>query len=409
MKKLSKVENMSEENKINKYYVIIGGAIMLLVVALLIFSVSENTKQYLVDQGTLEHTEITTSYIIKKEKTVDKDQTKVLVPVVAEGSKTSKGDILATYKGDEYANYEETLRDMDKEILERMQDLPTVYSSEVDAIEDTIYLLVKESIGEASYNKMQEYKQKINTNISKRANIIGELSPSGAEIRKLITERNKYEKSAKKSNDNILSPMTGIVSYNTDGLEDDLVYSNINKLDYNTIKEIVNTKKEADNTKIKVVNNYEAYVVARASLDNLEYIEAGYNYRLKLIEQDNYELLGTLEKVNKTEDGIEVYFKITNGIEHIIDLREAEIEIVWGYADGLIVPVEAINKYTEKDTYYISVIDYNGHENIPIKLKLKNDNYAVVSNYTDDELAELGLTSAYDLQLYDRIIIESKK
>ena len=175
MKKTNKVQNINMENKINKYYVIIGGAILLFVTALLIFSVSENTKQQLVSQGTLEHTEITTGYIIKKEKTVDKDQAKVLVPVVAEGSKVAKGNILATYKGDEYANYEENLRDMDKEILERMQDLPIVYSSEVDAIEDTIHALVKESIGETSYNKMQEYKQKINSIQSNNDELISRL------------------------------------------------------------------------------------------------------------------------------------------------------------------------------------------------------------------------------------------
>ena len=51
---------------------------------------------------------------------------------------------------------------------------------------------------------MQEYKQRINSYINKRAGIIGELSPDGAEIKKLIEDRNKYEAKAKKSNDNIL-------------------------------------------------------------------------------------------------------------------------------------------------------------------------------------------------------------
>ena len=409
MKKISKVQKVNEENKINRYYVIIGGVILILAIVVLIISVSENTKQNLVSQGVLEHTEITSGYIIKNETTVEKDQAKVLVPIVAEGAKIAKGDILATYKGDEYANYEENLADMDKEILERMQDLPVVYSSEVDAIEDTIYTLVKDSIGETSYNKMQEYKQKINTNISKRANIIGGLSPAGAEIKQLIKKRNEYEEEAKKSNDNILAPMTGIVSYTSDGLEDDLPYSKATQITFNNIKEAVNTKKETSNTKIKVVNNYEAYIIVKANLDNLEYMETGYDYRLKLIAQDNYELLGNLEKITKTEDGIEAYFKITNGIEHIIDLREIELEIVWGYAEGYIVPEIALNKSPDKDIYYISVIKYAEDVQIPVKLKLKNDNYAVVKNYTIEELKEMNIVSEHDVKLYDRIIIEDKK
>lgn len=397
------------KNKKNIYYVIIASICLVAVLVLLIIAINENTKQQLVQNGTLEYTELTTGYIIKKEETVSKEQGKVLVPVIAEGSRISKGDIIATYKGEEYEDYEETLSEMDKEILERMQDLPVVYSSEIDAIEDTIYALVKESAGETTYNKMQEYKQKINTNINKRANIIGELSPDGAEIRKLIDERNKYEADAKKSNDNILAPMPGIVSYTTDGLEDKLDYSNILNIDYTTIKNIITEQKQSDNTKIKIVNNYEAYIVIKANKDNEKYMGEGYDYRLRLIEQDNYELVASLEKINKVEDGIEVYFKVTNGIENIVNLREAEIEVVWDYSSGLIIPSKALNKYDNKEAYYVKVIKYSNYENIPVAVRLENESYVLVKNYTDEELQGLGLTCNYSLKLYDRVIVENKK
>lgn len=397
------------ENNINKYYIIVSSICIALVMILLLFSIRENTKQYLVQTGKLEHTEITTGYIIRKEAIISKDQSKVLVPVIAEGARISKDDIIATYKGAEYKNYEETLSQKDKEILERMQDLPIVYSSEVDAIDDIIYTLVKESIGVTSYNKMQEYKQKINTNINKRANIIGELSPAGAEIKKLIEERNEYEAQAKQSNDNILSPIPGIVSYTVDGLESKLNYDNINELDYTTIKEKVNENKKTDNTKIKVVDNYEAYIVMKASLENLDYINVGSDYTLRLIEQSNYEFTSTLDKVKQVEDGIEVYFKVTNGIENIINLRETEIEIVWDYSKGLIIPSTALNKYENIDAYYVEAIKYTDYKKIPISVKIENENYVVVQNFTDEELMELELESEYTLKLYDRIIVRTKK
>ncbi len=403
------MKKVNANNNINKYYVVIGSICILAVIILLILSIKENTKQYLVQTGTLEHTEITTGYIVKDEKVITKDQNKVLIPVIAEGSRVSKKDIIATYKGDEYKNYEQNLADMDKEILERMKDLPTVYSSEVDAIEGTIYNLVKESVGETTYNKMQEYKQKINSNINKRANIIGELSPDGAEIRKLIKKRNEYEAQGRKSNDNILAPMPGIVCYTVDGLEETLSSKNIQNLDYTEIKDAINNSKNADNTKIKIVNNYEAYIVIKASLDNEQYIAEGYNYRLRLIEQDGYEFLARLEKVNKVEDGIEVYFKLTNGIEHIVDLREVEIEVVWDYATGLVIPTKAVNSYDNFDAQYVRVIRGTEYQTIPIIVKVKNENYVVVKNYTDEQLKEVGLISDYELELYDRIIVESKK
>lgn len=395
------------ENNINKYYIIIGGICIVSLIVLLLLSINKNTKQQLVQSGLLEHTEIATGYIVKNEKTIQKDQTKVLVPVVSEGTRITKDGIIATYKSDEYKNYEETLAKLDKEILERMKYLPVVYSSEVDAIDETIYYLVKQSMGETSYNKMQEYKQKINTYINKRANIIGELSPDGAEIKELIRKRNEYEEEAKKSNDNIISPIAGIVSYTTDGLEDKLGYENVDDLDYNTIKNLVNDYQQVDNLKIKVVDNYEAYIVMKVSLDNAQYIDTGYNYRLRLIDEDNYEFLGKLERVSKTENGIEVYFKVTNGIENIIGLREAEIEIVWDYSEGLIIPSIALKKYDNKEAYYVTAIKNGRYENIPVNIRIRNENYVLVNNYTEEELKVLNIDSSYNLKLYDRVIIES--
>ena len=403
------MKKVNANSNINKYYVVIGSICILAVIILLILSISENTKQYLVQTGTLEHTEITTGYIVKDEKVITKDQNKVLIPVIAEGSRVSKGDIIATYKGDEYKNYEQNLADMDKEILERMKDLPTVYSSEVDAIENTIYNLVKDSIGETTYNKMQEYKQKINSNINKRANIIGELSPDGAEIKKLIKKRNDYEAEGRKSNDNILATIPGIVCYAVDGLEETINSKNMQNLDYTGIKNAINSSKNTDNTKIKIVNNYEAYIVIKADLDNAQYIAEGYNYRLRLIEDSGYEFLAKLEKVNQVEDGIEAHFKLTNGIEHIVNLREVEIEVVWNYSNGLIVPSKAVNTYDNFDAQYVTVIRGTEYQAIPVIVKVENENYVVVKNYTAEQLKDIGLTSNYELKLYDRIIVESKK
>ena len=67
-------------------------------------------------------------------------------------------------------------------------------------LDGRIYALIKESVNETSYSKMQEYKQRINSYINKRAGIIGELSPDGAEIKELI-EANCAKNRAYNGND----------------------------------------------------------------------------------------------------------------------------------------------------------------------------------------------------------------
>ena len=387
-------------------YIIAGGVFIAILVLVLLFTLGTQNKQVLLKNQTVENTEHITGYVVKTESVVDKDLNKILIPVVSDGARIAKESIIATYKGEEYANYEQTLNTMDKEILELMQHLPTVYSSEVDAIDMEIYNLVKACTNETSYASMQEYKQKINNNIKKRAGIIGDLSPKGAEIKKIIDERNNYELSAKKSTDNILAPIPGVVSYTTDGLEGLLKVSDIDNLTYTSIKETVKNNKTENSSEIKVVNNYEAYIVTKVKLEDKQYIKEGTNYTIRLVEDNGYTLKGYLKKVNETEDGIELFFLITNGVEELADLRDVEIEIVWWSRTGLTVSTDILKKYDNKEVYYINAIKYSEIVDIPVKIVKKTDKFAVITNYSNEELEELGIDTDYKIKLYDRIIIK---
>lgn len=391
-------------SKQNYIYIILGICFVAITVVVLVSDVFSAKEQYLLQNGTLESTEFVTAYVIKNEKIIEKDTSKTIVPVLSNGSKAQKGGIIATYKGKEYENYEETLAEMDKEILEAMQDLPTVYSSEIDTLDLSIYSLISKIDKETSTAKMQEYKQKINNNINKRATIIGELSPKGASVRKLIEERNEYEEKAKKSNDNILAPITGIVSYSTDGLEEKLNISNIENLTYSKIQSLVNENTQSISKNIKVVNNYEAYIVTKVSKKNVGYIEENNDYTLRLIEDSNYELEAELVKFVENEEDIELYFKITNGIEELVDLRDIEIEIVWWQRTGMIVLNTAV--FEENGISYINVIKYSETVKIPVKVLRKNDTYSMVTNYDYEELEELGISTDYEIKLHDRVVID---
>lgn len=398
-----KANEIKEKSKQNIIYIVIGFVFVIITGAILVKNILSAKEYYLLKNGTLEKTEFVTAYVVKNEKIIEKDTTKTIVPVLSNGSKAQKGGIIATYKGKEYENYEETLASMDKEILQAMQDLPTVYSSEVDTLDLSIYGLVKEIDEETSTAKMQEYKQKINNNINKRATIIGDLSPAGATVKKLIEERNEYEAKAKKSNDNVIAEMTGIVSYSTDGLEEKLKVSDIENLSYSKISKLVKETQKVASKNIKIVNNYEAYIVTKVSKENKDYINEGYEYDIRLIEDSNYELEATLQKVVENDNNIELYFKISNGIEELVDLRDIEVEIVWWQRSGMVVLNKAIVK--ENDISYINVIKYSETVKIPVKILRSNDTYSIITNYETEELETIGVSTDYEIKLHDRVVI----
>lgn len=396
--------NLKEKISLNKFYVILGTIIIIITIGIIAYSIFSKTEQILVQNGTIEKTEIVTGFLVKKENTIDIDQNKVLVPVVSENSRIAKGSVIATYKGKEYLDYEENLKEMDKEILEKMKQLPAVYSSEVDSLEKIIYSLVKESVGQTSYAKIEEYKQKINSYINKRATIIGNLSPNGAQVKKLIQKRNDYEQTAKKSKDNIWAKMSGVVIYSTDGLENELKINQALQYTFNDIKQLTNDNLKVNNTSIKVVNNYEAYIVVKASNENIKLMKQGLKYKLRILD-NNIEVEAILVKLEETADGVDVYFKINNSIENIAGLREIEVEVVWNSYSGLIIPSKCLNKYNENEIYYITTIRNIQKVDVPVYVKEKNSSYAIVRNYTDEELIDLKLDVEYSLKLYDRIII----
>jgi Ribonuclease G/E len=142
------------------------------------------------------------------------------------------------------------------------------------------------------------------------------------------------------------------------------------------------------------------------NIEDKQYIKEGTNYTIRLVEDNGYTLKGYLKKVNETEDGIELFFLITNGVEELADLRDVEIEIVWWSRTGLTVSTDILKKYDNKEVYYINAIKYSEIVEIPVKIVKKTDKFAVITNYSNEELEELGIDTDYKIKLYDRIIIK---
>lgn len=327
MKKIIKKTNKIKGNV--KYARIFTCIVVVALLFLIIFlNLNNNEQQYIVQKGSIENVEPANAYVIKQETVIDKDTSKIIIPVVVDGQKTSKGNVIATYKGKEYENYKEEIEKMDKKILELMKDLPIVYSSDIESIENQINKLIKESKNENSYIKMQEYKTQINLLISKRAELVGNLSPDGAAVKEQIKKRNKYVEVSKKSNDNVIATVSGIVSYQTDGLEKKLICNNIDKLSYTSVADLADDI-NVDNTKIKIVNNFKAYIIAKVSKKNSEYMKKNKKYNIKVVGNDEYIFETTLYKIEEKDNYYEVIFKILDGIEYLINEREVEIEIVW--------------------------------------------------------------------------------
>lgn len=370
-------------------------------IAVMLYNKYNTEQTYLVNKGVIEYTTNCVGYIVKNEMVVELDNSKVLVPTISEGSRVSKNNIIATYRGAEYEEYQKKLQELDNQILEAMKDIDIHNAIEVSNLESQVVSYISSLENVSSMVEMQESKDNINDLLRKRANIIGELSPEEAYVKDLISKRDTLQSEIKTSSSNITAPIGGIISYNIDGLESKLTEESITTLNYEDVKELVNNSEEISTNKIKIISNYEAYILVRVDNIDNEYIEVGKEYKLRIMGAELSELIGTITKITETEQGYEVLFRATNGIENIVDSRECEIEVVWTTYEGLVVPIKAI-KENEKEEKIVTIVTRGEYIDIPVKVQRENTTYAIVENYEKESIND------YVLERYDQVVMESK-
>src|SRR5699024_1792276 len=133
----------------------------------------------------------------------------------------------------------------------------------------------------------------------------------------------------------IKAPMSGVVSYKVDGLEEVLTpddFSSYNRSFFEGLN-LKTGQTVATNTECgKVVNNYECYIATIIKKDQLHDIEQGDKLNLRLSNGD--EISSSVEYVmEQTDDDVLVVFKISKDVEKLISNRKISFDIIfWQYS-----------------------------------------------------------------------------
>ena len=260
--------------------------------------------------------------------------------------------------------------------------------------------------------KIKEYKKDLNTYITKKAKIAGDLSPSGSYLKKLIEERSQYENELNSGSEYLTSTRSGVVSYRVDGLEEVLTPSNFGSLSKKVLEDlelktgqIVSTSEEAG----KIIDNFSCYIACILKSENLEEKEAEIGDELTLRLSNSKEVKAEIIYISKESEKEDlVIFKLEQYVEELIDYRKISFDIIWWNETGLKVPNEAIKSENENLNYVIRKrVGYI--DKIYVKILKKGEKYSIIENYeTGDELLEKGvleenIKNRKKITLYDEI------
>lgn len=393
--------------------------LILIVVICLLYNVialfMNPSDTFMIDNGKVSSSEEAKGYIIRDEKLFQGENYKNgISQIKTEGQRVAKGDPIFRYYSNNENDLVKKIADLDSQIQEAMEEENNIYSSDIvvleKQIEENLMLLTKTN----NLKDVSEYEKIINRALTKKAKLVGELSPSGSYIKKLVSQRTKYEKQLNSGSEYINATVSGTVSYKVDGLEETLTPNNLGDLNEEYLNnlhlktgEMIATNEE----KGKIVNNYYCYIVA--VLNSEEAKAAQIDDKVEMILSTGDEVKANIEYIAEQENGKRlIVFKITKNVDKLIDYRKISFEIVWWSADGLKVPNSSILKEGDKNYIIRKRVGYS--DKILVKVLKESKNYAIIENYTSLEYKELGysveeIRNMKTISLYDEILLKATK
>ena len=407
-----KISDLKIKSKKNKYILNIVLAVLMIYFAYVIYLlVKQPTDIFTVEEGKLYSEESDIGYVIRDEVVVRGNQYKNgMEQIKNEGEKVAKNEDIFRY----YSKNEESLvtqiAELDTKIQEALKSQEVRYLSDVKILEDQIDQQMDNINKMTDISKITECEKQINQLITKKAKIVGEKSPSGSYLKELNDQRAKLEQELNNGSETITAPKSGILSYRVDGLEDKLTVDNFSSLSEEFLEnlnlktgKLIATSDECG----KIVDNFTAYIATISTSEQSKHAKIGDKVKIKL--SNSKEIDAEISYISQeNEEKTLLVLKISNEIEELCNYRKISFNLIWWSYTGLKVPNQSI---VEQDGLKYVVRNRAGYlSEILVKVEKQNDKYSIITNYTSEELKELGYTSSEitnmkNISIYDEILL----
>lgn len=218
-----------KKDKLNILKVIITFFVIMFLVILLrkgINILKNISKIYVVELGSLKFQESVEGVVLREEKILQGENYKNgMFPIISEGQRIAKNSPAFRYYSNGEREILNEITTLDDEINAEIESSGlTIFSTDITNLEIEI-----EDVVDSMYklNDLENIKNKISeldTYISKKTKITGNLSPADSHVKSLIEKRNLLEAQLTNESEVINSPSAGVISYRVDDLEEILRY-----------------------------------------------------------------------------------------------------------------------------------------------------------------------------------------
>lgn len=371
--------------------------------------ITSPTESFIVETSKISSEESKVGYVIRDEQIIEGTSEKI-EPIKNEGERVSAGNHVFKYYSVNEEEITSQINELNGQIQEALLGKKDLFPGDVKALESQIEAQIEELRDENNMQDILEYKSNISGYIEKKAKIAGSLSTAGEYINNLISQRNTLEQTLNNGAQYVDSNISGVVSYRIDGLEETLTINNLDSITSEYLKSLNLTTgqivSKSDN-KAKVINNFECYIAVTFNSEEAEKTKEGAKVTLRLSGQE--EVQAEVYKIKEEGTNRLIFFKITDGVEKLINYRKISIDVIWWQYTGLIVPKSSI--LYENGKSYVLIKKNADFTKVLVNVEKENDNYCLIDNYNTEELIEFGYTteeinSMREVKLYDEIVVD---
>jgi hypothetical protein len=400
---------MKKQFSKNALIVIVSIVLATMIIAWFIRVVNSSAETMIITDGTISQSETLTGYYVREEKVVNSDKNKNgMQQIITEGQKVAANESIFRYYSESENDNKAKINEIDQKIQKLVETSDIgLYNSDLRLIDSQMLDSLKNISTYNSIQNIKELKSAMKVLENKKAEIVASSTTNDSEISKLISDRKTLEKQRDADSTYIKAPVSGILSYRIDGLEEQLKFSDINNYNNEYLENLnLDTGKiiPTSTTEGKIVNNFECYVITNASSEEAK--KAKVRDKVQITLPTGRTIDARVANIIEEQNGSRtIAIKFSDNIDEVTSYRKVSFDVIWWNSTGYKVKNSGIIE--ENNLHYV-IRSRQGHlKKVLVKIKKQTDTYSIVKNYSASELKELNydkkaLTS---LMLNDEILL----
>ncbi len=353
-----------------------------------------NAAQDVIRNGVIEDYIPAEAVIIRQEVLLDPSPIDGrYIPEINEGEKAAAYSKIAMVTGKESADLLRDVEEINEKIVNaRMEQVEKseFFSADLAKLDVEIGNKVQQLIiacNAKSFDEMGRQRAEIRKIVEKKAEIV-----AGDSTDEYINSLQKQKKSIQgKINENtkqVITSISGIVSYRIDGYEGVLTPGKIEELSLDKLESVIESSRErsadagrvqAGSPFVKIIKGTDIYLAAKIPAEKEEVFKEGDSIKLRI--NDSYlETSGIVSNIGtRGDDGLVVTVRISRGVDILSDRRVVNVDFITKTEEGLKVPKKCLRDISpDGKSARIMLVRFNVATSRYVDILCSDDEYAII-------------------------------